>query len=99
MGLLDISVFLGFAPDNHFDSKLKGANPYLRSLLTNGGLYLREVVHEKMRYLGKCTSSPIASVSELDNLEANILSLLKRLVPDYPYAEKPLVMIALLNHG
>ena len=61
---------------------------------TSGGDYLHELPWEEVRLFGKPLSSN-PSLQELEDLETNVLSLLGRLVPDYPYQNHPLSLFAL----
>ncbi|NGX55634.1 MAG: hypothetical protein KR126chlam2_01273 [Chlamydiae bacterium] len=89
-----LKLFVGFSPDSNFEEGMEEANPYLASLLTGGGDYLQKANYNQKRYLGKPTSS-LLSVQQLENLEANVVSLLKRLVPGYPFENHPLCLLAL----
>ena len=53
--------------------------------------YLQEIECEGRRYLGKIIENGI-DLSSLELLQANIYSLLKRLVSDYPYENQSLVL-------
>lgn len=92
--MIDFSLFLGLASTPAFEEKLQKLNPYFLSHWTGGGPYLHEQRWEELRVIGKPLSS-IVSLQELEDLEANVLSLLKRLVPDYLYQNHPLSLFAL----
>lgn len=89
-----LKLFVGFSPDSNFEEGVEETNPHLLTLLTSGGDYLQEASYNQKRYLGKSTSS-LLSVQQLENLEANVVSLLKRLVPGYPFENHPLCLLAL----
>ncbi len=73
---------------------LQSANPSLVALFTKGGDdYLETVEHHGQRYLGKCVGEN-ADLARITLVEANIMSLLRRLVPDYPYQETPMLVLA-----
>lgn len=92
--MIEASLFLGFICDPLFESGLEKATPYWVELLTGGGDYLSKVTVSNVKYLGKFASS-LVSLEELENLESNILSLLKRLVPDYPFRTNVPVLLTL----
>lgn len=90
-------LFLGFPVDPLFAEKLKKANPaLLNAFIQEGGEDLCEINYRQMRYIGKRLGS-IISLDNLELLEKNIYSFLKRLVPDFPYEEAPLYLVSLLD--
>lgn len=58
--------------------------------------YLRQIESDGVTYLGKCVESPLV-MDALESMETHIISLLKMLIPDYPYHEHPLVLLALMD--
>ena len=79
-----------------FLSALNALNPKVVAIyVTHEGscvseaVYLQEFVHHETRYLGKFLGSK-TDLSSLELLEENIYSILKRLVPSYPYLDVPL---------
>lgn len=74
-----IFLFLGYPLTPSLEAAFKKCNPTVLAFFTSGGLYLEEVQVEERRYVGKkCPSLP--SLQELDDLEANVLSLLKKMI-------------------
>lgn len=95
MQFLTPQLFLGFPLSSEFASKLEKTNPYAVSLfIQEKGDYLHEVNFKNGKYLGKFVNN-LADFSELELLEANIFSILKKLVPNYPYEQNPLVLFTI----
>lgn len=75
-------MFLGALLTPEIGQKLNAINPSLRNFfIQDGEEYLKEKVHEGEIYIGKKISS-IENLSELDLIEKNIYSLLKKMIPD-----------------
>ncbi len=92
--MFQTSLFVLFPVSEAFEKMLQGTNPSLVAMFTQGGDdYLESVEHNGQHYLGKCAGDT-ADIARITLLEANIGSLLRRLVPDYPYQETPLVVLA-----
>lgn len=92
MDKLTPHLFLGFPVNADFSRLLSEVNPYMTSLfIQEKGDYLQELVFKNGKYLGKPIEN-ITDFSELELLEANIFSILKKLVPNYPYENTPLVL-------
>ncbi len=94
MNLLNSSLFFGFCVDEVFARSLAKHKPEYISLFVHADdNYLQELHHQGKYYLGKCVNNT-ESVTQLKLLEANIYSLLKKLVADYPYTDSDLVLLA-----
>jgi hypothetical protein len=90
-------LFLGFPKEHELNFALQKINPALLSAFIQGDEnYLKEIVYEKKKYLGKYISNP-ADLQTLELLQENIYSLLKRLIPDYPYQNTPLSLLPILE--
>jgi hypothetical protein len=90
--MLGVELFLGFPVDPTFTKELSQIDPQLVALfIQNDDNYLKEIVYHDVRYLGKFAGK-ISDTSDLKLLEANIYSLLKKMIPDYPYENVPLVL-------
>lgn len=90
--MFNIQLFLGFPIDQLFAKKLDRVNQNLISeFIKDEGDYLREVQHNGVLYVGK-EIGKITEYQKLELLEQNIYSLLKKLVPDFPYDEAPLYL-------
>ncbi len=80
--------------DALFSKQMDALNPNLvKQFIQKNGEYLNEINQDGIRYLGKEMGS-IVSFQQLELSEANIYSLLKKLVPDFPYNECPLYVLA-----
>jgi len=88
-------LFLGFPVDPVFKNELKKANAHLVAAFIQGegdqenGDYLCEVMHQGMQFFGKFLGK-IAELQQIELLEMHIYSVLKKLVPNFPYEEIPL---------
>lgn len=90
-------LFMGVVVEGSFATQFATANPQMIALFLNPNReYLLEVQHEGKRYLGK-TISTAADLASLDQMEANIVSLLKKIIPDYAYDQMELVLFPLVE--
>jgi len=90
--MFDLKLFLGIPADAEFQQALSQVNPNVLSLFMGGGDYLSEFSHNEQRYLGKPV--PISpSVNQLESLEAHLLSLLRKLAPEYSFSKNPPVLV------
>lgn len=89
--------FLGMAVDSLFQQALSSVNrQILDYYIQNTGNYLQEVSFQEERYLGCFLTSP-TETSHLELMELHIFSLLKRLLPHYPYQNSALWLIPLVE--
>ncbi len=94
--MYDLKLFLGIAADVELEKALSKINPHLLSLYMSGGNYLSAVSLKEQRYFGK--PAPLSSsVNQLENLETHLLSLLRKLVPEYPLS-KPVLVTHIDDH-
>lgn len=92
--MFDTSLFIGIPVDATLAQAIEGLNPHKRELfIANGSDYLHEAVFEGQRYLGKCLDK-VQEMSQFELIEANIVSLITKLFPDYPAKEKALLLFA-----
>jgi|GEM_PF-3749942 hypothetical protein len=89
-----LELFLGFPMDEVFQKSLKKNNPYLVSFLIGQKDYLQEASYEGMQYLGKCVEA-YPTLDQLSHMEIHLISLLKRLAPQYPFQSNPLKLLTL----
>lgn len=90
-------LFLGFPVDSLFAKKLAMLDTgYVSLFIQHNETYLREVTYNNVKYLGKAAGK-VNELTALDLLEANIISLLKKLVSDYPYQQNSLHLFPLLE--
>lgn len=90
--MFEAQLFLGFPVDELFAQALDKVNPnVIAQFIQDEDDYLQEITHNEMKFLGKPIGKMIA-LPQLDLLEANIYSLLKKLVQDFPYEEVPLYL-------
>ncbi len=90
--MFDLKLLLGIAADVEFEQIVGRTNPNLVSLLMSGGDYLSEISLDNQRYL--CKPIPLSTtVNQLENIEIHLLSLLRKLAPNYSFAKNPPVLI------
>lgn len=95
MTLINSTLFLGFSVDEAFASALEKHKPeYISLFIHSRDAYLEEVHFQGVRYLGKYMNNEEPLI-QLELLEANIFSILKKLVPDYDYSGSNLILFAL----
>lgn len=90
--MFEYQLFIGFPKDPIFEKELQKANNHLiNQFIHPKGEYLEEIKFEGMTYLGKKLGK-FSKFSEITLKEANIYSILKILVPEFPYEETPLML-------
>lgn len=88
-------LFLGIPVDALLAEKLAIIPPQILQLyICEGDNYLQKIEDHGISYLGKHIENCV-ELSSLQLLEANVYSLLKKIVPDYPYHATPLVILAI----
>lgn len=94
--MFELQLFLGFPVDSVYQQKLKLLSFPEKDLFIQKGdsLYLQEIESEGVVYLGKSLGVCV-EIESLNPLQIHVYSLLKRLIPDYPYEEKPLLLLAI----
>jgi hypothetical protein len=96
--MFDIHLFLGFVLDARFLERLDAVNSKKRELFVQNGnsAYLQIASYQNRSYLGKFIGE-IMRVEELYLMEKNIYTLVCKLVPSYPYADIPLILLPIYN--
>ncbi|MGZ3732924.1 MAG: hypothetical protein ACXU9U_04230 [Parachlamydiaceae bacterium] len=95
--MFERKLFFGFQIDTLFQDALSAVNKQLLGIfIRNDDEYLQELTYEKRRYLGKFVNSPL-DLAALELLQVNVYSMLKRLVPNYPYEQSSLWLIPLAD--
>jgi len=92
--MFEVELFLGFPMDAHFTESLNALDPRLVALFINNGedsAYLEKIAYQNADYVGKYVGE-MSEIQSLSLLEANIYSILKKLVPHYPYETVPLIL-------
>ncbi len=92
--MFKLNLFLGFAGDQLFQKELNKANATLRSLLIGKKDYLEEVNCEGKSWLGKHLAE-FPTLEEIEGMEKHLVSLLKKLTPNYPFSENPPRLVTL----
>lgn len=95
MEVPNLDLFLGFPLESSFIQELNAVNPNIKSLyIQEGSEYLQQITHEGQAYLGKVIDKMVNTES-LELYEANILSLIQKIVPNYPYSGLTLVLFSI----
>lgn len=93
MNHLQVHFFFGLPLDEELQKALSHADQRVCSLLIGEDEhYLTKTDHLGKSYIGK-KIAPIESLAELEQLEQNILSLLKKILPNHPLHNIPLELI------
>lgn len=99
MQVAKLELFLGYPITGALEQELGRVNPALLPLFTQGGdEYLVDLQVEGVRYLGKHLG-PMSDLGELELAERNIVSLMKRLLPTYPFQEQSLTLLSLQDES
>lgn len=92
-------LFFGIEVDKLFKESLKKVDPNIKSFfIQKNSTYLQEYMHEGVLYLGKFIDAS-TTLQNLDLLEANIYSLLEKIVPNYPYEKAQLVLLPVIGES
>lgn len=95
--MFERKLFLGFQIEPSFQKALLAVNQQLLALfIGKDGEYLHELSYEKKRYLGRFVDSPV-ELTTLELSQEHIYSLLKRLIPHYPYEQSSLWLLPVVD--
>lgn len=87
-----VELFLGFHVPAEYAEKLNKVTPEVLALfIQDNPAYLRRVAIDDAVYLGKYIGKSV-EVDALSLTKNHILSLLKKLVPEYSYSEDDLLL-------
>lgn len=90
-------LFFGFLQDTTFKEQFLSLDPAFKSLFIQAeDSYLQEYSCKEGVFLGKCLGKK-SDLPKLEALSLNIYSLLKKLVPNYPYESSKLWLITVLD--
>ena len=97
--MLDLELFVGFPIQDSLQERLKKIPPNVFSLLVGDNPdYLKEWVGAEGHFIGKKVGKEI-DLETLKLVEANIYSLLTRLMPDYPLKDTPLILFSIASQN
>lgn len=95
--MFETQLFLAYPLNSQYEAKLEQIPHSLRVFfIQDHPDYLQQITHNGIPYLGKQLEKVI-DLRTLDSLEAHIISLLKRLVPDHPYENDTLTFLPLTH--
>jgi hypothetical protein len=94
--MFDTILFLGFPLSDTYRQELHRVPSSERELFiqSQASPYLQQIEHEGAVYLGKFLGVSI-EIAALESLQSHILSLLKKLVPHFPYERYPFYLLAI----
>ena len=92
----DHPLFVGLPLTESYLHELKKLPPALINTFIKGqsAEYLQQIECDGVLYLGKSLETPY-DLAALDSLQTHVYSLLKKLIPDYPYELHPLLLLPL----
>lgn len=94
----DLQLFLGLPVTAKLEAELQKANPNIKKIfICNQGDYLHQVTYQGTSYLGK-QAGAMTSLQELELLQANIWSLLDKVLPKQT-DRLPQLMLILNRYG
>lgn len=97
MELPEPNLFFGLLVDDHLSSYLLEVSQELYKMYVNkGNPYLQEISIENNLYLGKQADKDI-SLDGLLLLKANIISIIKKIIPEYPIQDNSLVLLGFIE--
>lgn len=92
--MFEASLFLGIPLSSEMQTALAELNPQLRDTFLQGGdNYLSLFTIEQKEYLGKQLGS-ISDTSRILLLKENVISLVKRLLPDCSISSESLTLLS-----
>lgn len=93
--MFESRLFLGFPIQEEFQKKLQEIDPeILQIFICPQSDYLEQAAFKETVYLGRYVND-VTNLQSLDQLEANVYSLLKKIIPDYPFEKTPLLLFPL----
>lgn len=94
--MFDTVLFLGFPLSEAYRQALIQIPAIERELFIQNqdSNYLQKIEYEGIEYLGKYLGSSI-EMAKLSMSHSHIYSLLKKLIPHFPYEKSPLLLLAL----
>jgi hypothetical protein len=94
--MFDTILFLGFPLSAAYQQALIQLPAAERELFiqSQDSVYLQKIENEGMEYLGK-SLGPSIDIATLEMSYSHIHSLLKKLIPHFPYEQHPLLLLAL----
>jgi hypothetical protein len=95
--LFESKLFLGFFVDASFENHLNSLDQKVKFLyIQKEDVYLQEYIFQNEMFLGKMIEKP-SNLTLLELSSQNILSLLKKIVPNYSYEQAELWLLPLID--
>lgn len=93
--MFDTALFLGFPLSTAYQQELNRLPLVERELFIQSETspYLQQIENDGVIYLGKSLGASV-DMAALDGASSHVMSLLKKLVPNFPYEQHPLVLFA-----
>ncbi len=94
--MFDSILFLGFPMSDAYQQELQLLPAVEQELFIQNQVssYLQRIENEGIVYLGKSLGTSI-ELATLESIHSHIYSLLKKLVPHFPYEQHPLLLLAI----
>jgi hypothetical protein len=89
-----INVYLAFPFDQAFENECRSLDPKILQLFTTGQDYLQWIELNQNKYLGRTCPHPL-TFEELQNVVANLKSLVKKIAPHFTLPSTSLRLLAL----
>lgn len=90
----EVELFFGLPIDKTLERELKEVDEAVLSIFIRPEeAYLQEATLQGKRFLGKSIGTAV-DFNHLELLETNIYSLLKRILPNYPFPKTSLTLFA-----
>jgi hypothetical protein len=96
MSLTKSHLFLGLPIHKELKGSLTSSSLF-NLFVKEGENYLQEYSEKNFYYLGRILDEKI-DLTQLEMLQANIYSLLKKILPDYPFEEIHLQLFPVKSH-
>jgi hypothetical protein len=93
--VFDVSLFLGMPLNEFYIKSLDQLDIEIKKIFISDQKhpYLQQIKIENTHYIGKFLGA-LSSVAEIELLEKNIYSILKKMIPNHSHEEIPLVLLA-----
>jgi hypothetical protein len=94
--MFDTILFLGFPLSDSYQRELQQLPSAERELFIQKQVspYLQQIEDKGIVYLGKSLGSSI-EMTALESMQSHIYSLLRKLIPHFPYEQHPLLLLAI----
>lgn len=90
----DVHVFIGMPLEGLFLATYEAVPAQKRALFVGKDeTSLREIQYQDKKYVGRFVPA-MSSITDLEMIEQNVFSVLKRLTPEFHFDETPLILFS-----